>query len=552
MKWSVLVFLALITLNSFWTCANERAITGGPEDKTAPRILFSTPENESVNIDPDLTIYIKFTEQMKQATFKTALQIWPRPPGDFELKSGWTWLKISFNEPLEQDVTYLLTLDKTTQDLRGNGLESTFVLAFSTGANLNSGHLSGVIHGSKAIKKNGNILLYRQFDIPLQELRKLPADYIFQPDDDGTFELSYLAERSYMLFYHWDRNRNRLLDGDDFFGRPRNASVLAHGDSIKVIHKLWPQLIPLEQFKLLEVAELSGQFIQVRTSRPVTRKTLENIELVADKVILPILGSSLVKEDEHAMHLNTAMPITQNTQVWLTNFQDTSGFSLHSDTLVFYTSTEYDTLEFEDLTVSWTNGSPKRFPNESSSMQIRSNLPFTFRSDSAFQIRDAQVDSVVIPGSLQKSSSMEWVFTPDTLLADGRSFKWEVITSSLYSALNYHDLDSLMTGQLFTVHSDSLGSLRVFHSGSEILECELTGKDIERSFKLKPGLPVLIDHLPAQQYFLSAYVDQNGDGRYNSGGLGPVAGSEPFWFFPTEIRVRARWETDLGEWVLEK
>ena len=546
-----LLILVLVALNLLWTCANERAITGGPEDKTAPRILFSTPENESVNIDLNPTIFIKFSEQMKQATFKAALQIWPRPPGDFELKSGWTWIKISFNEPLEQDVTYLLTLDKTAMDLRGNGLETTYVLAFSTGASLNSGHLSGVIHGSKAIQKNGDILLYRQFDTPLAELRKLPADYVFQPDDDGSFELSYLAERSYMLFYHWDRNRNKLLDGDDFFGRPRNASVLARGDSVQITHKLWPQLIPLDQLRLLEVSELSTQFIQIRTNRPATLNALEHLDLMADKVNIPILGSALVKEDEVAIHLNMALPIVQGAQVWLTNFQDTSGFSLQSDTLTFKASAVHDTLEFEDLIVTWASGNSIRFPAESSSMQIRSNLPFTFRSDSAFQVSDALVDSVMIPGSLQKVSSMEWVFTPDTLLASGQSFQWQVETSSLYSALNYHALDSLMTGQLSTVHADSLGSLRVFHNGSEMLECELNGKDIERVFQLKPGIPVLLEHLPAQQYYLTAYVDQNGDDRYNSGGLGPVAGSEPFWFFPTEIRVRARWETDLGEWELD-
>ncbi len=552
MNRSVTSALLLMTLlAALWTCANERAISGGSKDKTAPRILFSTPENEVVNVDLNTTIFIKFSEQMKRSTFSSALQIWPRPPGDFEMKSGWTWLKISFNEALEQDITYLLTLDKQALDLRGNGLESTYVLAFSTGADLNSGRLSGSIQGSRAIRKNGDILLYRVFDTPLNELRQQPADYIFQPDDDGTFELSYLAERPYMLFYHWDRNRNKLIDGDDFFGRPENASVLARPDSTTIKHKLWPQVMALDQIKLLEVSDLGGQFIQIRTDRPVTQATLDQIELVADRVSIPILGSSLVNEDEYAMHLNTAMPIAEAAPVWLNNFQDTSGFKLHSDTLIYHSTAIFDTLQFDDLSVKWVNGSAQRFPAESSTLQIKANLPFTFRSDSAFRMVDTIIDTVQIPGKLQKVSAMEWAFTPDTILADGHSFQWEIQTRFIYSGVTHHELDSLMQGQVETVPADSLGSLRIFHNGNYDLECKLTGRGINRSFKLKPGIPHLVDQLPAQKYFLSAYVDQDGNGRYTSGGLGPVSGSEPFWFYPSEIRIRARWETDLGEWELD-
>ncbi len=543
--------LILITLIFIWTCANERAITGGPADKTAPYILYSTPENESVNVDPATTIFIKFSEQMKKATFAAAVQIWPRPPGDYELKSDWTSLKITFNEPLDKDVTYLLTLDKNAQDLRGNGLESTYVLAFSTGADLNAGRLVGYIHGPNAIRKNGDLLLYRQFDTPLNELRALPADYIFQPDDDGKFELPYLAERSYTLFYHWDRNRNKRIDDDDYFGRPEQAAVFARSDSLNQEHKIWPHLRPLSQLTLLDASELAEQLVQVRINRPVTRAALDQLELVAQRTSIPILGATTVKEDEFAVHLNTALPIADNAQVWLKNFQDTSGFMLNSDTLNFKAAPVYDTLNFESMEVLWLSGTAKRYPAESSSMLIRGNLPFTFKSDSAFSVVDAKLDSVEIPGLLQKRSSMAWEFVPDTVLADGHSFQWQIETRFMHSAVNYHALDSLMHGELATVSIDSLGSLRVLYRGSEILECEINGEQVKRSFRLESGTAQLLEQLPAQQYTLSAYVDRNGDGRYNSGGLGPVTGAEPFWIYPSKIRVRARWETDLGEWELD-
>lgn len=540
----------LILLGLFWTCANERAITGGPEDKQAPQVSFSTPLNESVKVDPSTEIFIKFDEQMKQSTFASALQIWPRPPGGYELKTGWTWLKVSFNEILEEDVTYLLTLDKGAQDLRGNGLESTYVLAFSTGEDLNSGQLRGVIHGSRDIKKNGDLYLYRQFDLPLSELRKLPADYIFQPDDDGRFELPYLAERSYMLFYHWDRNQNKLIDGDDYFGRPESASVLAQADSVENMHKIWPHLIPLDQIKLLGVSRLAETLIQIRTSRPVTNEALSKLDLHADSVKIPILGASKVEEDEYAIYLDIGLPLKDGDLMWVDNFQDTSGFKLHSDTLAFISDTSLDSLALEGFHVQWKDGNSKRFPGESSAIKIASNLPMTFMSDSAFQLVDVESDTLNIPGTLQPLTSMQWEFLPDTALGSGHGFKWQIETQYIQFPLNIHEPDSLIKGSLTTINADSLGSLLLMHMGVEVLECKLISKNVERFFSLKPGTAYFLDNLPAQTYSLSAYVDENADGHFNSGGLDPLIASESFWIYPDEIRIRARWETDLGIWRL--
>lgn len=539
--------LAVPLLMVILTCANERPITGGPEDKEAPQIIFSLPENEAVNVDPKTEILIKFNEQMKKTTFSSSLQIWPRPPGGYELKSSWKWLKIKFNEPLDSNETYLLTLDKGVQDLRGNGLAATHVMAFSTGKDLNNGRLMGTIAGSKAIRKNGDLFLYRQFDTDLSELRKLNADYVFQPDDQGNFELPYLAERAYMLFYHWDRNQNKLIDGDDYFGRPEVATVWARSDSITDIHKIWPQVVPMASMRLLGITSLADQFIQVRTSRMVTEQALASIELFADDIKVPVLGASTVKEDDFAMLLDLAVPLKENSRVWLRSFQDTSGYLLNSDTLLMRATSDFDTLELGKIQVDWLEKEMTLLEGEKI-IRLSSDIPVVLRSDSAFMLIDQAVDSIQIPGLLEKQNSMAWTFKPDSILADGSTFKWEINTQFIYAPLNGRKLDSLMTGRLKLMSQDSLGSLKILHMGGNTLNCRLRGKGIDRAFKLEPSDPVIIDGLPAQTYSLVAFIDENGDGRYQSGGMGPAAKSEPFRFYPDQIKIRARWETDLGVW----
>ncbi len=544
---SIKVFLfSAALLSLILTCANERAITGGPADKEAPLIVLSLPENESIDVDPDIEILIKFNEQMKKSTFESSLQIWPRPPGEYEVKSSWTWLKISFSEPLDSNETYLLTLDKGVQDLRGNGLAATYVMAFSTGEDLNSGRLTGTISGAADIKKNGDLFLYRKFDTDLSELRQQDADYVFQPDDAGHFELPYLAERSYMLFYHWDRNQNKLIDGDDYFGRPEVASVWARSDSVVDKHKIWPQVVPLESLKLLGVSLLGEQFLQIRANRMVSKESLESVELFIDDLKIPILGSSQVEDDEFAMNLDLASPMRDSAQVWIHNFQDTSGYSLHSDTLILRTETTFDTLSLGKIQVSWWDEENIH----DFRIRLESKLPVLLKSDSAFSVVAKEVDSVNISGTLEKVNSMVWSFAPDTSLDDGKSYQWQIDTKHIYAPLNGYDMDSLLTGMLNTINQDSLGSLKLRHMGVSVLECRLTGKGIDQAFKFMPGEAMIIDDLPAQTYALVAFIDENADGKYMSGGVGPVAKSEPYWFYPDEIKIRARWETDLGIWLL--
>jgi len=552
LKTCAAILSSIILFAMLLTCANERAITGGPEDKEAPLILYSWPANESVNVDRKTEILIKFNEQMKKSTFESSLQIWPRPPGDYEVKSSWTWLKIRFSEALDSNETYLLTLDKSVQDLRGNGLDATYVMAFSTGGDLNAGRLVGTIYGPADIKKNGDLLLYRQFDTDLTVLRQQAADYVFQPDDRGRFELPYLAERSYMLFYHWDRNQNKRIDGDDYFGRPEVATVWAKSDSLLKSHKIWPQVVPLKSLKLLKVTQLAEQFLQIRANRMVSEESLEGLDLFIDGVKIPILGSTKVDDDNFAMNLDIAAPLKNGDQVWLHNFQDTTGFKLKSDTLTLTTQSVFDSLSLGKIQVSWMNQGKQALSGDDHRIRLKSKLPILFKSDTAFSIVDKALDSVNIPGSVHKQNSMNWVFTADSTLEDGKTYQWEIDTRQIYAPLNQYELDSLMEGSLKTVNPDSLGSLKLRHMGVDILECRLSGKGVDRRFKLLPGEAVTVNDLPAQSYALVGFVDEDGDGRYLSGGMGPAAKSEPFWFYPDQIKIRARWETDLGIWLLHE
>ena len=146
---------------------------------------------------------------------------------------------------------------------------------------------------------------------------------------------------------------------------------------------------------------------------------------------------------------------------------------------------------------------------------------------------------------------MSYVFLPDSGLTAGRSYSWQIRSEFAYTPASASPADSLYSGKLQSVPGDSLGSIRIEQQGTAPLHCTVQGAGIERQVLLEPGMPLVIGELPAGRYHLLAYIDENGDGRYNSGGLGPMAAAETFFIYPDRIRVRARWETDLGIWLPE-
>ena len=544
-----LIFLASILL--LGTCASERAISGGPEDKTVPEVISSFPETGSTGIDPGVNITIRFSEQMQKSTVESALQIWPRPSGGIEVNTSWTSMRVSFNDPLAANETYLLTLDKTAKDLRGNSLAATYTLAFSTGDSLNGGKINGSITGNSEVKKNGNILLFRELGSSLDQLSHSKADYIFQPNDAGEFALNYLSNQQFLLFYHWDRNRNKVIDEGDYFGRPERNTVFARTDSLITAKAIWPQVIPPKQVKLLEVSLLTDRIYQVRTNLQYADITLDSLGIHSDNDQIQVLDATRVQGDDVAMHLLLSDTLRAASEVWITGFVDTSEFKLSSDTIQVRIDTAKDSLHFFPLRVTWDTGSSSKYPSDLADIAITGNLPFAAVSDSAFQLHTADNDSTPIGGLLSQISAMQWKFLPEDSILGESVYRWKIHSAYLDVPRKQNGLDSLWQGRLSIIDEDSLGSIRLVHGGADKLSYILSSSSIEKEFELEPGAELLIEELPATSYTLTAFVDKNGDGRYNSGGMQPHGGAEPFWIYQEPITVRARWETDIGEWTIK-
>jgi len=71
----------------------------------------------------------------------------------------------------------------------------------------------------------------------------------------------------------------------------------------------------------------------------------------------------------------------------------------------------------------------------------------------------------------------------------------------------------------------------------------LSAKKLKLRTVVKKSAKFYFPYVPEGQYQLSGFVDENKNGRFDSGKLMPFQFCEPFTFSEDTIRVRKRWET---------
>ncbi|MBD3165978.1 hypothetical protein GF324_05235 [bacterium] len=96
--------------------------------------------------------------------------------------------------------------------------------------------------------------------------------------------------------------------------------------------------------------------------------------------------------------------------------------------------------------------------------------------------------------------------------------------------------------------ADSLGHVTGIVTADKKAPIHLTlvsiaGKDLNRTLRLpEPGAFEFSD-VPAGNWRLRGWLDLDGDGEYNPGGVIPYIPAEPYQVNPDTISVRARWES---------
>ncbi len=336
-------------------CASVEAPSGGPRDSTAPVVLSTVPPAKSLNQHPEF-IEIQFSKYINKTQFAQNLFLTP----SIRTQLSWSgrWLYVSFAEPLDSNITVVLTLGTQYTDWQGNKPNQAFSLVFATGGRLDSGVIRGKVESLSADGKVEGVMvfLYALHGINADTLnpRHTKPKYRTQVASDGAFEFQALAQGVYRLFAVKDEFRNDLIDENDGFGAAQSDIVLAEGSAATVTLRIAP---PKDRTPptIFSVQALSRSRLRVRFSEKVdTASVVPSAFRLSDSAsgaIVPIVAAHMGIDNPTIAELYTseALSVLKRWRL-MVSVRDSAGNSMIAlpdslKTAYFQASDEADTLQ---------------------------------------------------------------------------------------------------------------------------------------------------------------------------------------------------------------
>lgn len=531
------------------------APTGGPPNQDPPQVLRITPADGAVNVDVEV-IEITFSEYISQASFPQAVSITPAFERPLEFRWRRRSVEIRLPEPLRPNTTYILTLDTNLRDYYNVALKQPITLAFATGPTINQGKLQGnVVDARTGEAVSGmDVFAYAAPDAAAPDtLPERPA-YRTQTDDNGQFAFSYLSEQPYFVLALRDVNRNRRLDANEAFAVPPRPAILA--DSVAAPIEV-PWLVT-QQDTLRPVLERVGSL----SSRRLTARFSEAVRLMqttgAGWMLRDSLGTAvdairrlyLLPTDPRQVYVVTDSLDSRPYTLAPANVADSSGNLVLPNAQAVTPRARADTFR-----VYWEGFAPE--PNEAGVRllppQMQPTLRFSQTVDStlfseAVRVQDTLGQPITYTRTTDDGVSYRLGFSSP--LAANQMIDVSVDAQPLYAA------DTVFTARFQRLSNRDLGELSgviltTDTSGTAFLE--VYDQDRQAAPLLRLVQPdstgrFVVDALPdGGRYWFRAFLDRNGNGRWDEGSVTPYAEAEPLLWYEAPEPVRARWDTVLPD-----
>jgi len=542
-------------------CARQEYPPGGPEDRTPPKILITSPETGTANVTADARIRIEFSEPIDRSTVEKAVFISPQPNPPPEIKAKRDAIEITPKVDWSENTTYVITLGTDLKDAHNVNLEQSTTIAFATGPTVDSGSISGTVYKDGKETRGVSIALFTrdpgQLDMPVDSV---PPDYQTQSGEGGAFVFEYLPPKPFYLVAFKDRNRNRRIDfGRELIGLPYT----------------WGELSPDRNI-------LENLGIQLHSSDTAV-VGFRSVSINSDGLLKLRFTKSL--DADEAKTLFAAMTLTTaDTGIAQMDIIDYTPLSRYpSSDFLFITGDIVSETQYRvsfDLGVLYPaiDDSARVISYSFSAQRVQDKTPPTFleicpadravnvHPDSLIILRASEPldmgaldDAVWIINGEEDTTGIEidaenrflYTGSPKNGLGFGNDYRWFLIESLIQDRSGNSLGDSIRSFTFSTVGRDTLGTIsgEIRFSRPEDTACPVilsfnpTGRGTVGNYRVPAGSSRFRTELLPGYYSISAFLDRNNNGDYDFGSLIPYRLAEPFTVQADTIRVRTRFES---------
>lgn len=188
-------------------CANATAPPGGAPDTDPPLVLSVTPGSMAIN-QKLKTVRLRFNEVVSETpkgvrSLSDLVFISPRS-GDVKVSWGRDRIDIRPSKGWKANTVYSVQVKPGLVDLRGNSIDSSVSVVFSTGPNIPQTRIQGVVFDWGMGKGAGGAVV--------EAMAPDSTRYQVVADSAGRYDLQHIPVATYLLRAFIDKNSNKDLD----------------------------------------------------------------------------------------------------------------------------------------------------------------------------------------------------------------------------------------------------------------------------------------------------------------------------------------------------
>ena len=219
-------------------CAMKVAPSGGPPDTTPASVTRTEPISGTINFT-DETVTLYFDDYVDRS-IRNSITI--QPNTRFNTSYAGNSIDITFAEPLKENTTYSITIGTDWRDLNGNSPSEATSIIFSTGPDIDTGSISGIVRGGQLT--NVEVFIYPgadTLDANFNPAQTFPA-YHMPVGTSGSFKVGGLGDGTYRVIAVQEQNANGLLDANERYAMASRDVVIAESKPVAVKLLLGPSL----------------------------------------------------------------------------------------------------------------------------------------------------------------------------------------------------------------------------------------------------------------------------------------------------------------------
>ena len=593
MKKLVYIFCMLLAVIS---CAKIGSPDGGWYDDDPPKVVRSEPADRSVNVkSKKISIYFDEFIKLEDATNKVIIS--PPQLEMAEIKASGKKVVVELQDSLKENTTYTIDFsDAISDNNEGNPLGS-YAFTFSTGERIDTFEVAGYVLDASNLEPVKGIMVGLYDDLADSAFKTKPMLRVSRTDSRGHFVVKGVAPGTYRAYALQD------MDNDFRFGQRSEMLAFSHNTfspSSKPdtrIDTIWRdslhidalQPVPYTHFLPDDIALLA--FTHTQTDRyllKTERKDPEKFSMFFSygHPELPVIkglnfqtDSAFVietdeKQDTIHYWLRDTTIVNQDTLRMEVSYMmtDTLGNLVsQTDTLDVLAKTPYEKRLKEKVKEieKWQKEQEKKkkrgqpydsiypiqhlkpnikipmsmVPNEKVIIEMPNPL---VRCDTNAIHLYSQIDTLwyeaeyvfkSVPGTIREFEiTAEW--RPDTeysLEIDSAAFEniYGQVSDKYKQGIKVKSLEELgtLTLNLSGVTDTIPLQVQLLNSSGSIVKEVVASKNVVHFDYVMPG-----------KYYISAFLDANGNGKWDTGNYDEDLQPEEVYYYPKEVECKEKWD----------